>query len=390
MIIGIIGAPNKGKSTLFSAMTMVDAKIANYPFTTVDPNKGVCYASAECAEAKIGKKCNPRNSICMNGHRFIPINVVDVAGLVPGAHEGKGMGNQFLSDLSMADAFIIVVDATGKTDQEGNSCDYSDPAEDVKMVVDELVEWISGIIERHMPSLSKRDDGIAAMCELLTGLKIGKREIEETIDKLALTSSRINWNDVGIERFSRSILMASKRFIVAANKSDAKSEKAMASLRQYCSSNSIAVVECSAAIELALRKASSSGAIRYEPGSRSFEVTGTINEEQGKALERMAAFLKNQGTNVQELINTLVFSTMHFIVVYPVEDENKFTDHYGNVLPDAVLLADGSTAQELAAAIHSEIAKNMLYAINAITKMRIGKDHKLADGDIIKIVSAAR
>ena len=123
LLIGIIGAPNKGKSTLFSAMTAVEVPIADYAFTTIKPNMGVAYATTECADVGLGVKCTPRNSSCLDGIRKIPINIVDVAGLVPGAHLGKGMGNQFLNDIVNADVLVQVVDASGKTDINGGKAE---------------------------------------------------------------------------------------------------------------------------------------------------------------------------------------------------------------------------------------------------------------------------
>ena len=138
MQIGIVGAPNKGKSTIFSALTMVEAEIAPYPFTTIKPNFGMAYATRPCVERELGVKCAPRNSLCISGVRHLPVSIVDVAGLVPGAHFGKGMGNQFLNDLIGADMLIHVVDLSGRTDAEGNPGEGFDPAEEVRMVREEM------------------------------------------------------------------------------------------------------------------------------------------------------------------------------------------------------------------------------------------------------------
>ncbi len=390
MLVGIIGAPNKGKSTLFSAITGIDAKAANYPFTTIDPNKGIAYATTECAEKRINKKCKPRNSLCDNGTRLISINVIDVAGLVPGAHEGKGMGNQFLNDLSSADAFIIVVDASGKTDAYGNN-GVGNPSDDLDTIMDELTDWIAGIIKRHMHSLSRVDSGVDGLANVLTGFNVDKIAIEDAIAKLGLTSSRISWSDDEINAFSRKAVLGSKRFIIAANKSDDPESKGnLGPLKEKAKALGIDMVACSAAIELALNKAKGLGMVDYRPWKNGFNVIGEPKEEQKKALEYMKSFISENGTGVQELINRLVFKTMRQIVVYPVEDENKYTDSFGNVLPDAIMLEQGSTAHDLAMRIHTDIANGMLYAIDAMSKMRLAKDYVLKDSDIIKIVSTAK
>jgi hypothetical protein len=390
MIVGIIGAPNKGKSTLFSALTSGEAKIANYPFTTIDPNKGVAYVSEECAEKKIGKKCKPRNSLCENGMRLVPVNIIDVAGLVPGAHEGKGMGNQFLNDLAGADGFIIVVDASGRTDAYGNE-GAGNPADDLEMIMSELVEWISAIIKKHMPQMSKKESGVDALADVLTVFNVTRASIETAVERLGLQSKRIAWSDEEIRKFSSAAILGSKHFIVAANKADAEGAKANENaIREKASELGMETVMCSAALELALKKAKDSGMISYDPLKGKIEILGNPNAEQKKALDYMKGFVESGGTGVQKVLNELVFKAMGNIVVYPVEDENKFSDHSGNVLPDAILMERGSTAYDLAMKIHTDIGKGMLYAIDAISKMRLAKNYVLKDGDIIKIVSTAK
>lgn len=390
MIVGIIGAPNKGKSTLFSALTSGEAKIANYPFTTIDPNKGVAYVAEECAEKRIGKKCKPRNSLCENGMRLVPVNIIDVAGLVPGAHEGKGMGNQFLNDLSGADGFIIVVDASGRTDAYGNE-GTGNPADDLEMIMSELVEWISAIIKKHMPQMSKKESGVDALADVLTVFNVTRASIETAIERLGLQSKRIAWSDEEIRKFSSAAILGSKRFIVAANKADAEGAKENEkAIRDKASELGMETVMCSAALELALKKAKDSGMISYDPLMGKIEILGNPNAEQKKALDYMKGFVESGGTGVQKVLNELVFKAMGNIVVYPVEDENKFSDHSSNVLPDAILMERGSTAYDLAMKIHTDIGKGMLYAIDAISKMRLAKNYVLKDGDIIKIVSTAK
>jgi ribosome-binding ATPase YchF (GTP1/OBG family) len=391
MQIGIIGAPNKGKSTLFSALTLNDVAIADYPFTTIDPNIGVAYATSMCVEKELSVKCRARNSLCVDGTRMLPINIIDVAGLVEGAHEGKGMGNQFLNDLAAADAYLIVVDASGKTAPDGtHSSNDSNPVDDVMMVERELTAWLGGMVKKHMNIISRNPDGVEALYSVLAGLKVSKESISTAIEKSFLTSSNIAWGDGDIETFSRRLLSIAKPVLIVANKSDSKeAEQHTRSLIEKFGEKN--VVACSAAIELALRKAANRGVISYKAGDRSFELLkGDISQEQKSALEYMKDFVARKGTNVQEVINRAVFGLLNEIVVYPVEDENKYTDHFGNVLPDAILIQKGATAYNLAERIHTDIAKSMLYAVDAKAKMRIGKDYLLKNDDVIKIVTSAR
>ncbi|HUY70058.1 MAG TPA: YchF-related putative GTPase [Candidatus Baltobacteraceae bacterium] len=389
MLISLVGAPNKGKSTLFSALTMNEVAIADYPFTTVDPNLGLAYATKPCAETELKVKCKPRNSLCNNGTRMIPVNIVDVAGLVEGAHTGKGMGNQFLSDISASDAVIIVADISGKTDNNGNPATDANPVEDVKIVIDELAQWVASIVKKHLNAISRRNDAMIALGEVLTNMKATAQQVEAAAGTAGLAMSKIHWTDQDILNFSMAFLKLNKPIIIAANKSDAPaSDKGLALLKaEFGESN---VVATSGAIELALRKAAKQGLIDYAPGSKSFNFTGNVTPEQKAALEYMLKFVNEKGTNVQALLNGAVFGTLANIVVYPVEDENKYCDHSGNVLPDAILMRNGSTAIDLAEKIHTDIAKNMLHAVDAKTKRRLAKQYPLQDGDVIRIVSAAR
>lgn len=389
MLIGIVGAPNKGKSTLFSALTSIEVDIADYAFTTIKPNLGVAYANHECAEVGLNVKCNPRNSTCTDGVRHIPINIIDVAGLVPDAHLGKGRGNQFLNDLVNADVLILVVDASGRTDAEGAPCNGCDPSTDVKMIQREMTEWLASIILRHKNTLIKRPDGDVAIYELLSGFKTSPDQIRRAAEKSYMALSNTNWDKDTASKFSSELLKENKPIMVAANKADQANNIALESLSSKL--QGVTVVKCSAAIELALVKAAGKGIIDYFPGAKDFKILKEISAEQKNALNYMHDYVsKNGGTGVQDLINAAVFKVLGNIVVYPVEDETHYSDHSGNVLPDAILMKGGSTAHDLAAKLHTEIANGMKYAIDAKTKMRIQKEYTLKDGDVIKIVSITR
>src|SRR3989344_2853460 len=131
MLIGLVGKPSVGKSTFFKASTLVDVAIASYPFTTIKPNRGVGYVKVDCIDKEFGLKCQPNHGFCINGIRFVPVELMDVAGLVPGASEGRGLGNRFLDDLRQADAFIHIVDISGTTDAEGKQTKDYNPCNDV-------------------------------------------------------------------------------------------------------------------------------------------------------------------------------------------------------------------------------------------------------------------
>ena len=220
MLVGIIGGPNKGKSTLFSALTMNEVAIASYPFTTIDPNFGLAYAMKKCVHAELGVTCRARNSLCVYGMRMLPINVVDVAGLVEGANAGNGMGNRFLNDLSSSDAFMIVVDASGKTDANGNPSIASDPVQDVEMVRKELVLWLAGILGSNMKKMSKKMEGKEALLDVLSSLKVNLTQIEQALARAQLSSMKINWSEQETYNFASALIDASKPSLVVANKMD--------------------------------------------------------------------------------------------------------------------------------------------------------------------------
>jgi len=240
-----------------------------------------------------------------------------------------------------------------------------------------------------MGALSKKIDGEHALKELLSGFNVTDEQVRSAAEASYLSASQVAWNKEETYRFSDALLRIAKPTVIAANKLDMSREKALDDLKSKL--KDYTVIGCSGAIELALRKAGRSGVINYTPGASDFSVVGQISDEQKHGLDYMADYIKkNSGTGVQEIINTIVFKVLGNIVAYPVEDENKFTDHLGNVLPDAVLLKRGSRALDLANKIHTDLAKGMLYAIDARSKMKLGKTYELKDNDVIKIVSAAK
>ena len=386
MIIGVCGAPNKGKTTFFNALTLAGADIADYPFTTIEPNKGVTYARSECPCKEFNVKCNPRHGRCIDGVRYIPITIIDIAGLVPGAYEGRGLGNKFLTDISQADALIQVIDASGKTDLEGKPVSEPfDPSEEVIFLRNELSYWLKSILDRNWSKIRRKS--IKNISEILLGLKIKERDVESVAKELGLRIDNIAWSDEERLEFSKRLLEISKPLIVAANKADIKGvAENIEKLRERFEGQGVKIIPTSAMLELALRKATDSGLIKYSPGAGRFIVLGKPSPKQKKGLEFAQKFLEQNGsTGVQEVIDTVVFDILDMIVVYPVEDESKLSDSKGNILPDAVLLKRGSTALDLAFKIHSDIGESFIGAVDVRTHKRKGKDYVLKDKDILKI-----
>ncbi|HKZ93097.1 MAG TPA: redox-regulated ATPase YchF [Candidatus Bathyarchaeia archaeon] len=399
MMVGIVGKPNTGKSTFFSAATLAPAEIANYPFTTIKPNRGVGYIRTPCVHEELNVQDNPQNSLCINGVRLIPVELIDCAGLVPGAWQGRGLGNQFLDEIRKADALIHVVDAAGATDSEGKLVKPGshDPLEDVRFLGVEITMWLSQIIKREWPKMTRAvesgaTDLYAQLEERLSGLAIKRTHIFEAIRKSGLNAEKPTaWSEEDLLKFLDALRRIAKPMLIAGNKIDLEpAEQNVERLR----TSEYPIVPCSAEAELALRRAAEKGIVDYRPGDSNFDTSKPegLTEAQKKALKiiREKILFKFGSTGVQEAINMAYFKLLNMIVVYPVEDVEKLTDHKGNVLPDAYVVPYGTKARQLAYLIHTEIGEGFIYAVDAREKTRIGEDHILKDRDVISIVSAKK
>ena len=395
MIIGVIGKANVGKSTFFNSATDQAVPSANYPFTTIHPNIGISFVREKCVCREFGVIDNPLHSICIDGNRFVPIKLIDIAGLVPGAHLGKGLGNKFLDDARQADALIHVVDASGSTDPEGRVVEKSqgDPLFDIKFVEEEFDQWVLSIVNRDWSKTSRDMANQKLKIEqILTKRLSGLSVTVDTISNALSTIKLINknpdkWTQEDLLEFVRLIRKNSKPLLILANKADISSSQE--NIKKIKQQNNI-VIPCASEGELVLRKGAKKGLWYYLPGDPSFELKdeNLLNEQQKKALKIISSVLDKYGsTGVQEAINTVCFKLLDLIIVYPVEDEIKLSDKKGNILPNAFLLPKGSTTKDLATNIHEDLAKGFMFAIDVRNKQRIGADYELKHNDVIKIVS---
>jgi len=399
--IGIIGKTNAGKTTLFNSMTLMAGEISNYPFTTKTPETAVASAVTLCVHKEFGVQDNPMNSKCEDGWRFVPVEITDLPGLIKGAWMGKGLGNQFLSVAAQSDALLHVVDASGSVDKDGKISEpgTGDPIADFADVELELVLWYTKLFTSNIAKISKLSKtpgyGIPnAVEEILHGIGVRKEHVISAMNETMLADREFDsWTEKEIQSFCWALREASKPTLVIANKMDLPfaAENFQRLREKY---KGLIVVPTSGEAELTLRKAESRGLIKYVPGEERFDILRPqdLNEAQKSALAyiRRKVFGEYLRTGVQFGLNITVFKLLKMNAIYPVADVEKLTDKNGRVLPDVYLMPTGSTVEELAASIHSELTKGLVYAVDVRTGIHLPTNYVLRDRDVLSIVSTAK
>jgi ribosome-binding ATPase YchF (GTP1/OBG family) len=395
MLIGIVGGPNRGKSTLFKSATLANVLIANYPFATIEPNKGFGFVRIADAAKDFGKTANPRTGYVQDGFRFVPVELLDVAGLVPGAHEGKGRGMDFLDDLNMADALVQVIDVSGSVTIEGEpaAAGTTDPAEDIRFLEVELDHWYLRILrsgwDKFARTLQTTQEQVPrAVAKQLSGVRVTEDIVVQGMKTIGLSNVIIEWSDEQLYAFARYCRVRTKPMLVAANKIDRPgAAEALAKLKQEFPH--LQIIGCSAEVELALKEASKHGLIEYVPGSATFTVDNPekLSPAQAKAVTFMEEFLKvHGGTGVQQLLDMVVFAVLKCIAVHP-GGASKLEDSQGRCLPDCFVMPPNTTALDFAFRLHTDFGNKFIRAIDCRTKLPRGKEYLVKHLDILEIVA---
>ena len=397
MLIGVVGKPNCGKSTFFKAATLAEVEIANYPFTTIKKNEGVGFIKIDCVDKEFNVKCQPKHGYCLNHKRFAPIKLIDVAGLVPGAHEGKGRGNQFLDDLRQADVLIHILDVSGSTNEKGEPVEPRsyNPANDIKFLEVELDMWHLRLIKKGWEDFSKKtiqekSEIAKALAKHLSGLGVNERLTESILKKLNLSQNIAEWDDETLKKIAIELRKITKPMIIACNKIDVPGAAENFTKLENEFPDHI-LIACSAESELALKEAAKHDLITYIPDENNFEIKGEnkLNDKQKQALE----FIKNNvlkkynSTGVQEVLDKAVFELLKYIAVFPVAT-SKLSDKDGRILPDCLLVPENITALDFAFKIHTDIGNSFIKAVDLKAKNVIGKEHQLKNRDVIEIVTS--
>lgn len=392
MIIGIVGKPSTGKSSFFKAATLAEVPIESYPFTTIEPNEGIAYTKINCIDKEFNTKCNPKKGFCINHKRFIPIKLLDVAGLIPGSHLGKGMGNQFLDDLNQANALIHIIDISGTTNEKGEPAENYNPENDIKFLEHELDMWYLRILKKGWEKFIKQTQQEKkqihkAIAKQMSGLRVTEEIAKQAIKNFSENIQ--NWTEEQIKQLAQELRKQTKPIIIAANKIDKPTaEKYYKNIKEKY--KHLTIIPCSAESEIALRQAAKDNLIEYIPGEDDFKILQQekLNKKQINAL----TFIKNnilkkyKTTGIQDVLDHIIFKILKYIAVFP-GGINNLKDSDGNILPDCFLMPENSTALDFAYTLHQDLGKGFIRAINIKTKQTIGKNYNLKHRDVIEIIA---
>ena len=398
--IGIIGKTNTGKTTFFNSATLSSSEISTYPFTTKTPESSVANAITLCVHMEFNVKDEPNNSKCTDGWRYVPVELIDLPGLIKDAWKGKGLGNQFLSIAAQSDALLHVVDCSGSIDASGKISEVGtgDPVSDFADIEEELIMWYQKILEGNRDKVSKNINSgtelVDAFTELYMGIGVKKHHVINALKTSELEEKKFDdYDSQDTKQFAKILRKISKPTLIVANKIYVPgADKNFNRLRERY--NDVITVPASADSELTLRRAEQQNLIKYSPGSEQFEIVNPekLNDKQKKALDFIKKDIMGEymRTGVQFAINVTVFKLLKMNSIYPVANEDTLTDKKGRVLPDLILVKEGATIKDLANEIHTGLSKGLLYGKDLRYNLRLPINYQLRDRDVISLVSATK
>jgi hypothetical protein len=396
--IGLIGKTNTGKTTFFNAATLSHSEVSTYPFTTKKPERGMGNAITPCVHTEFNVQDQPQNSKCSDGWRFIPVELIDLPGLIKDAWAGKGLGNQFLSVATQSDALLHVVDVSGSVDASGKITDVGngDPISDAADIEEELIMWYLKLLEGNRDKISKLvnadTEPFVALTDVFRGIGVKEYHVKEALKATKLEDKHFdNFDMHDSKKFAAYLRHVSKPTLIVANKIDLPgADKNFDRLREKYFDT--ITVPASADSELSLRRAEQAGLIKYVPGSEQFEILqkDKLNKKQMDALDFITKDILGEymRTGVQFAINVTVFKLLKMNSIYPIAVPEKLSDKKGRVLPDLILMKDGSTVEDLAKEIHTDLTKGLLYAKDLRYGVRLPPRYQLRDRDVVSLVSA--
>ncbi|KAL2220743.1 GTP-binding protein [Thermoascus aurantiacus ATCC 26904] len=400
-LIGLVGKPSSGKSTTLNSLTDASSKVGNYPFTTIDPQRAIGYLQIDCAckRYNLTDKCKPNYGSCHEGRRSVPIELLDVAGLVPGAHQGKGLGNKFLDDLRHADALIHVVDVSGTTDAEGKATRGYDPSQDIVWLRSEIVRWVQGNLMEKWGSIKRRHvatkaTAVETLQSQFSGYGSTAQLVTRVLDKLGLKEPLEQWSDETIEKVVNAFVDEKFPTVYALNKIDhPDADKNISKIaRMY---DPKLIVLCSAISEVFLRKLAKQGYIRYVEGGEFVDTREDLIEmgdPTGGGLKEMDEKLKNRVENLKDMVLYRFGSTgvvqclsraaelLGLVPVFPVRNIHTFTSGTGGsnaVFRDCVLVKKGSTVGDVARKVMGDIPVTYIEGAGGI---RVSEDEVVEVG----------
>ncbi|KAL4934153.1 Ygr210 GTPase family protein [Aspergillus undulatus] len=398
-LVGLVGKPSSGKSTTLNSLTDASSKVGNFPFTTIDPQRAIGYLQIDCACQRYGvtDKCKPNYGGCTDGKRSVPIELLDVAGLVPGAHQGRGLGNKFLDDLRQADALIHVVDVSGTTDAEGKATRGYDPSQDIEWLRSEIVRWVLGNLMQKWGSIKRRHTAIKATAvetlqNQFSGYGSTPQTVARCLDRLNMKEPLEEWSDETVEEVVKAFIDEKFPTVFALNKIDhPDADKNISKIAKMQDPQSI--VLCSAISEVFLRRLAKQNYIKYTEGSEFVDTREDLiadGDPDGGGLREMDEKLKTRVENLKDMVLYRFGSTgvvqclsraaeiLGLVPVFPVRNLHTFSSGAGTAaFRDCVLVKKNSTVGDVARKVMGDVPISYIEGVGGV---RVSEDDIVAVG----------